>query len=597
MTHEVFISYTTADRAVADAVCMKLESQQVRCWLSPRDILPGINYSAAIIDAIRSSRVIVLVASDNTNNSAHVVREIERAVSSGLPVVPYRIVDVQPTGALEYFLSSVHWIDGFSDEPTSLDRLAKVVKGLLGRGALAEVSPPPAEPRAAAYKSGFMGKLGRYFLSLVNPAGARGRQVEAITDTLQMQREGQVLAVAISEQLTFSRLEDLADCNQPTALRTGLDSVLLDLSVSLDRIVQQAGQSLTVQDPSRRLQITESALRALSALQSELLDQAGLGANELVKVLAGWASLFTRHREGVRAVLEEVREIENPFIFGNPVNSLESGLFTGRRDVALEIERNILRAQAPTLLLYGQRRMGKTSILYQLPSLLGPGFLSVIVDCQAPATVESRAALIRHLSRCLANALNSRLGILHEGEEVRRARGAVPLALDALGENAFSAFEDWLDAYEVRLPAQTRVLLCLDEFERLQEIITEGWGTRFLDALRHWLQHRQRFALMFIGSHTFEQLGPAWTDRFLSARRLKVSFLGTDDVRQLLTKPTTTFSLSYADGALGAVLKATHGQPFLTQVLASELGNRSPEFQAISKAEGNRLDSLLVWKS
>ena len=70
---------------------------------------------------------------------------------------------------------------------------------------------------------------------------------------------------------------------------------------------------------------------------------------------------------------------------------------------------------------------------------------------------------------------------------------------------------------------------------------------------------------MFVGSHTFEQLGPAWTDRFISARRLKVSFLEDEDVRQLLTKPTPTFNLSYAPGALESIRDATNGQPFLAQ--------------------------------
>src|SRR5262249_1501154 len=122
-----------------------------------------------------------------------------------------------------------------------------------------------------------------------------------------------------------------------------------------------------------------------------------------------------------------------------------------------------------------------------------------------------------------------------------------------------------------RMLPNTRVLLCLDEFERLKEAIAAGWGTRFLDALRHWSQHRQNFALMFVGSHTFEQLGADWTDRFVSARRMKVSFLEPDDVRRLLTQPTPSFRLRYAPGAVEAIMAATRGQPFLTQVLASEL--------------------------
>ncbi len=340
----------------------------------------------------------------------------------------------------------------------------------------------------------------------------------------------------------------------------------------LDRIARQSDQILRLQDPGRRLEATESALRSLAEIQSELLDQSSAIADAVIRIAARWADLLTGAREAAQAAVEEARELENPFIFGNPIHAWSDGLFTGRRDIAVEIERNILRAaQTPTFLLYGQRRMGKTSILNQLPTLLGPGFLPVTIDCQAPATVESQPALLRHVSRCLSSALNLRLGITHNDVQTRQTKGAEPLPLDALQNDSFSVFEDWLDGFQAQLPTDTHVLLCLDEFERLNETVIAGWGTRFLDALRHWLQHRPCFALMFIGSHTFEQLGPAWTDRFLSARRLKVSFLDVADIRKLLTKPTPTFNLKYAPEALEAIIKATHGQPFLTQVLASEL--------------------------
>jgi hypothetical protein len=329
---------------------------------------------------------------------------------------------------------------------------------------------------------------------------------------------------------------------------------------------------LSVQDPGRQIEAIETALRLLSGILSVSSNQSSPVAGAVVDIAATWIELFSTARNTAQTALDEAKEIENPFVFGNPVHAMDNSLFTGRRDIALEIERNILRvAQAPTLLLYGQRRMGKTSILNQLPALLGTRFLPVLVDCQAPNMAESPAALLRYLSRCLAGALNTRLGIVHEDVSVRRARGAVPLELEALRSDGYSLFDDWLDAFQARLPTETHLLLCLDEFERLQEPVRAGWGIRFLDGLRHWLQHRPLFALMFTGSHTFEQLGPVWTDRFLSARRLKVSFLKADDVRQLLTRPTATFQLTYAPGALERIMEETRGQPFLTQVLASEL--------------------------
>ena len=373
--------------------------------------------------------------------------------------------------------------------------------------------------------------------------------------------------------------------------------MIADLPARLDRIAQQADQVLALQDPGRRLETIEAALRVLSDVQTDLLDQSGLLAGALTTTTTNWANLLIAERDVTRIALESARELDNPFIFGNPVQELGVGLFTGRRDIVLEIERTILCAtQTPTLLLYGQRRMGKTSILIQLPSLLGPNFLPVIFDCQAPTVAESQAALLRHLSRCMSSALNSCLGIAYDDEGTRRSRGAVPLPLDDLRDDAFSVFEDWLDRFQSRLPHDMRVLICLDEFERLKETVTAGWGTRFLDALRHWLQHRPNFALMFVGSHTFEQLGPVWTDRFISARRLKVSFLGADDVRQLLTRPTPTFRLAYAAGALEAIFASTHGQPFLTQALASELVhhmNRLQSKEANTTDVENAIDQVL----
>ena len=79
------------------------------------------------------------------------------------------------------------------------------------------------------------------------------------------------------------------------------------------------------------------------------------------------------------------------------------------------------------------------------------------------------------------------------------------------------------------------------------------------------------FAPLFTGAHPFAEMGPAWTDRFISARRVRVSFLHLEDVRPLLTKPIPEFDLSYAPGAVEAVIAATRCHPFLVQAVAFEL--------------------------
>jgi TIR domain len=114
MAHDVFISYSSKDKTIADAVCARLEAHGIRCWIAPRDVHPGLPYAEEIIDAIQNCRVMVLVLSSNANASPHIPKEIERAVSRGVPVIPLRVEDVLPAKSLDYFISSVHWLDAIT---------------------------------------------------------------------------------------------------------------------------------------------------------------------------------------------------------------------------------------------------------------------------------------------------------------------------------------------------------------------------------------------------------------------------------------------------------------------------------------------------
>ncbi|WP_321421377.1 toll/interleukin-1 receptor domain-containing protein [uncultured Methanobacterium sp.] len=109
----VFISHSSEDKIVANAVLAKLEQEKIRCWISYRDILPSLGYGKSIIDAINKSSLMVLIFSKNSHNSDQVLREVERAVSKGVPILPLRIEDILPEGDMEYFLSAVNWLDAF----------------------------------------------------------------------------------------------------------------------------------------------------------------------------------------------------------------------------------------------------------------------------------------------------------------------------------------------------------------------------------------------------------------------------------------------------------------------------------------------------
>jgi hypothetical protein len=114
MAFDVFISYSSKDKTTADAACAALEAAGIRCWIAPRDVRPGTEYGAAIIDAIESCRVMVLIFSSNSNASVQIHREIERAASKNVPILPMRIEQIIPTRAMEYFLGQIHWLDALT---------------------------------------------------------------------------------------------------------------------------------------------------------------------------------------------------------------------------------------------------------------------------------------------------------------------------------------------------------------------------------------------------------------------------------------------------------------------------------------------------
>jgi class 3 adenylate cyclase len=113
-------------------VCDALEAAGISCWIAPRDVAPGAHYAGSIVAAIHAARAVVLVYSRAAGDSEHVERELDRAISAGLEVLPLRIEKLKPSGALEYFLAGRQWFDALSTplEP-HLERLCEALRGLL----------------------------------------------------------------------------------------------------------------------------------------------------------------------------------------------------------------------------------------------------------------------------------------------------------------------------------------------------------------------------------------------------------------------------------------------------------------------------------
>lgn len=131
MKKSVFISYASKELKKANEVCSYLEKEGVSCWIAPRDILPGTEYGEAIICGIEECSTLVLIYSEASSTSKHVLREVERAVSKNVPIIAYKIEDAPLSKSMEYFLLTNQWLDA-TGKGNHLAELLSSVNVILG---------------------------------------------------------------------------------------------------------------------------------------------------------------------------------------------------------------------------------------------------------------------------------------------------------------------------------------------------------------------------------------------------------------------------------------------------------------------------------
>jgi DNA-binding transcriptional ArsR family regulator len=288
-------------------------------------------------------------------------------------------------------------------------------------------------------------------------------------------------------------------------------------------------------------------------------------------VVARWQEAAERELRALEQAPEKTRRISNPY---NPGPALERSnkLFVGRYDLASQLGEALSRKDhRPTFLLYGERRMGKSSVLKHLPDLLGARFLPVFYDLQSPDSTASIAAFLGMVAEEIALAMEAR------GLKVKKL--AYERLQEARRENeatVYYVFNRWLKGIEKTLEREDRTLLLMfDEYEKLDRAGTERYLQ--LQLLLNWfrsiMQHHPRLAFLFSGVQTFGDMGMNWAGYFVSVQTLKVSFLQPAEAHQLITRPIQGVPVEqiFAQGVIEEILRVTGCHPFLVQALSSAL--------------------------
>jgi len=124
----------------------------------------------------------------------------------------------------------------------------------------------------------------------------------------------------------------------------------------------------------------------LDGLLRELTRSSEPYALRFRPIAATWRQTLHDYVRTLTEAVESRQEISNPYIIGIPLTEHQE-IFVGRSDVSEHIERLLLDSRCPPLLLYGQRRTGKTSLLNNLGRLLPTTIIPLFVDLQGPTSL------------------------------------------------------------------------------------------------------------------------------------------------------------------------------------------------------------------
>jgi AAA+ ATPase superfamily predicted ATPase len=288
---------------------------------------------------------------------------------------------------------------------------------------------------------------------------------------------------------------------------------------------------------------------------------------------ANFYPLAERWLEMVKVAEEELQRrlaftpIKNPFVAGNALQEVDGKLFKGRRDIIRALEENIIHPQQRTaLLLYGRRRIGKSSTLLNLPNLMSAAYIPVYIDLQDAKWREGDGMFCYHLVRAVHHEMFQRA--LHEGLK--------PPSEAEFEQRPFTRLAEYLDRVEeVSRRIGKQILITFDEYERMEAGIRDHRiTTEIFNQLRHLVQHRRSLVLLFSGSHRFEELKTVnWADYLINTKTLELSYLKPEEARELMERPAPDFNLRYEAGVVDRILELTHCQPYLLQAIGSELVN------------------------
>ena len=426
-------------------------------------------------------------------------------------------------------------------------------------------------------------------LVLPQPSWNAARSLPSEEDCLQEQIIQQSLR-AIADFVRFTKLTEIAEVAQNSAydfsssVTTRID--VIQTLISLQDVAKEAAIAVNSQSQLVRQAALLRANGLLEELANEQLHPLVSPEQDLLRaVIRNWSHGITEAGTVAGQLIQPNQCISNPYVTGTPVTGK---LFVGREDILRRLAEELSLGSGPcsSIVLYGHRRMGKSSILKELPSRLKSNNLRVVpFNMQVLGHVKNTGELLYALARQITRSLSpkehrqvqaqlpiSQAAVVDE-ERTRMLRSPRilkdwPSRATFLVENPYHALDQFFQTLTTQLPNQ-RFVIAIDEFEKIEEKIeARELSLDLLEFLRGVTQTYSCISLIFAGLHTLEEMCHSYWHPFFTSVPIRVSFLSAAAARQLILFPA---QVGYEDAAVADIIRLTQGQPYLLQLIGHRL--------------------------
>jgi hypothetical protein len=404
----------------------------------------------------------------------------------------------------------------------------------------------------------------------INPVSILSKQQDDFLDYLNDYPGGTEIAYSFQDMKTFLTYESLSSLRQAKKIVNQRNYSLINsdhkmirpsVITSLVKLGEVGGEIAMYQDSTSQSSKQSAVLRAINTLgelAQYVQENVFLPEQSILKyIVEKWREIITTEA-GIIGRVAEAKPVVNPYIAGNPVTGK---LFVGREDIFTQLEGYWIKEKCESVVLYGHRRMGKSSILKNLGSRFGNKTIIVDFNMQGEVYITSESDLFYDLAIALYDSLPSSLQ--------KSLSEPQPEQFFSKPETAFKRFLNQLksvrDGY--------RFIITIDEFEILERKIAEHYlQPDLLDFFRYLIQTYEWLILAFAGLYTLqERREDYWHPLYSSVAATRVSFLDYQAAYSLITQPSEDFDLNYTQDAIELIFNLTSGQPFLVQLICREL--------------------------